>query len=112
MLYPDRRFVTIGAMILFFGGTTTCYKGVDDVKQGESPVAGMAIEEALKQHTDQLMNLPGVVGVAIGESEGKPCIKVLIVQKTPELANKIPSNLEGFPVVVEETGTIRALDRG
>ena len=75
-------------------------------------MTGMPIEEVLKQHTDQLMSFPGVVGIAIGESESKPCIKVLVVKKTAELSNKIPSNLEGFPVVVEETGTIRAIDGG
>ncbi len=72
-------------------------------------MAGKTIEAVLKQHTDRLMSLPGVVGTAIGVCEGTPCIKVLVVKKTPELVNEIPQTLEGYPVVIEETGEIRAL---
>ena len=68
------------------------------------------IEEVLKEHTDEWMSIPGVVGTAIGEYKGKPCIKVLVVKKTKELTEKIPSRVEGFPVVIEETGEIRALE--
>lgn len=68
-----------------------------------------SIESVLKQHTDQLLSLPGVVGTAISECEGKPCIKVLVVKETPELMAKIPRTLEGYPVVLEETGEIRPL---
>ena len=71
---------------------------------------GQTIEEVLSQHTDSLMSIPGVVGTAIGACEGKPCIRVLVVEKTPELLEKIPSTLEGFVVDVQETGEIRALD--
>ncbi len=72
-------------------------------------MVGKTIEAVLKQHTDRLLSLPGVVGTAIGECEGKPCIKVLVVKATPELVKSIPSALEGFPVIIEESGEIRAL---
>lgn len=75
-------------------------------------MAGKAIEAVLKEHTDRLMSLRGVVGTAIGACDGKPCIKVLVVKKSPELVNKVPPALEGFQVVIEETGEIRALDSG
>lgn len=55
------------------------------------------------------MAIPGVVGVGIGAVDGKPVIKVLVTQKTPELEKKIPQTLEGYAVVIEETGEIRAL---
>jgi hypothetical protein len=32
-----------------------------------------------------------------------------VIQKTPELEQKIPRTLEGYPVVIEETGEIRPL---
>ena len=72
-------------------------------------MAGKTIKAVLREHTDRLMSLPGVVGTAIGECEGKPCIKVLVVKETPELVNEIPRTLEGYPVIIEETGEIRAL---
>lgn len=107
-----RLFVFMAALVAVLGGTATCAKRVAEDERGGGIVAGKAIEEVLKQHTDRLMSLPGVVGTAIGECEGKPCIKVLVVKRTPELLKTIPSALEGFPVVIEETGEIRALDPG
>ena len=65
------------------------------------------IQTVLKEHTDKLMALPGVVGTGLGECSGKPCIKVFVVKKTP---NQIPSTLEGYTVAVQETGKFRALD--
>ena len=71
---------------------------------------GKAIQAVLAEHTDSLLSLPGVVGTAIGECQGEPCIKVFVVKRTPELVSKIPATLERFRVAVEETGEIRALD--
>ena len=68
------------------------------------------IEDALREHTDRLMALPGVVGTTQGLSDGEPCIKVLVVKKTSELLAQIPDVLEGYAVEVEETGVIRALE--
>ena len=66
------------------------------------------IEEALRQHTNSLMSLHGVVGTGQGLCDGRPCIKVFIGRKTPELLRQIPAEIEGYAVVVEETGDIRA----
>ena len=68
------------------------------------------IEAVLREHTDRLMTLEGVVGTAQGLCDGKPCIKVMVVKKTPELLAQIPDLLEGYTVEVQETGIIRALD--
>jgi hypothetical protein len=66
------------------------------------------IPVALERHKNQLMAIPGVVGVAEGRCNGKPCIKVY-VKKATETAGKIPSRIEGFPVSVEETGEFKPL---
>ena len=82
--------------------------------QGDEPVKnsrpGKSIAEVLKDQTDWLLSLPGVVGTGIGEYDGKPCIKVLVERNTEELARTIPKTLGGFPVVTVETGKIRPLD--
>jgi len=67
------------------------------------------VEQVLKDHTNELMSLPGVVGTAQSLADGKPCIKVYVLKKTSEPERKIPDILEGYPVVVQETGEIRAL---
>jgi hypothetical protein len=75
----------------------------------ESRMGQSSIQDVLKKKTDVLLSIPGVKGVAIGESEGKPCILVLVDKKDASSVAKIPSQLEGYPVVVEETGAIRRL---
>jgi len=67
------------------------------------------IKTVLQEHTDELMALPGVVGTGLGQCQGEPCIKVFIAAKTPDLQEKIPATLDGYQVVVEETGMFRAL---
>ena len=69
---------------------------------------GREIREVLKRHTDELMGMPGVVGVAEGESQGRPCIKVFVIKTTPELEKKIPRDLEGYKIKIEETGKVKA----
>ncbi len=64
----------------------------------------------LKAHTPRLMSLPGVVGVGEGRCAGAPCVKVLVLEKTPELVERIGDAIEGYKVEVVETGEIRALD--
>ncbi len=70
-----------------------------------------SIEIVLQEHTDELMSMPGVVGTAQSLCDDKPCIKVYVLELTPELEKKIPKNLEGYAVDIEVTGEIRALPK-
>ncbi|MCI0405697.1 MAG: hypothetical protein L0Z48_05485 [candidate division Zixibacteria bacterium] len=70
-----------------------------------------SIQRVQEEHTDHLMSIPGVVGTAIGEADGRPCIKVLVSQKTAEIEKGVPKSLEGYPVVIEVTGEFKALDQ-
>lgn len=70
---------------------------------------GRAIEEVLKAHTGQLMSIPGVVGTAQGLCSGRPCIRVFVIKKSAELERMIPDTIEGYLVVVEESGEFKAL---
>lgn len=71
-------------------------------------MSALTIEEVLKKHTDSLMIIPGVVGTGQGLCDGKSCITVFVVKKTPELEDKIPKTLEGYPIKIKETGVFRA----
>jgi len=77
-------------------------------ERGQSQTMPPSIEEAQRDLADRVMALPGVVGVAIGECDGEPCIKVLVAAGTAELAAKIPARFKGHRVVIDETGEIRA----
>ncbi len=68
------------------------------------------IEQVQEAHTDEWMAMPGVEGTAIGMSTDKPCILILSSVKASQLRGKIPSTVQGYPVIIQETGTFRALD--
>ncbi len=86
-----------------------CRKGSKD--EGSVPAMSTAdIIRAMDAHVDGLMAIPGVVGVAVGAlDDGTLCIKVLVAKKTPEHRTRIPKKIEGYPVVIEESGEIRAM---
>jgi hypothetical protein len=109
--FPRTRFRTIVATVSAACLAIAVYPettlGDESVK---TPRQERSIAEVLKDRTDWLLSLPGVVGTGIGECDGKPCIKVLVDRKTEELARTIPKTLGGFPVVTVETGKIRPLD--
>ena len=69
------------------------------------------INDVLRDHDEELMEIPGVVGVAIGllPDEETLCLKVMVIEETEDLKKRIPKTLEGHPVVVEESGVIRPL---
>ena len=68
----------------------------------------MPIRVAIERHSEELLDIPGVVGVAEGISDGRPVIQILVARRTPELMSQLPRTLEDHPVVVIESGEIRA----
>jgi hypothetical protein len=72
----------------------------------------ITIDEAKRRHEDELLDLPNVTGVAIGERGGKPVIKVFVTDQVRESMlgphERVPASLEGYEVDVEEIGVIRA----
>ncbi len=72
-------------------------------------MSGSNIKDVLLKHTDSLMTLPGVVGVAEGVSHGRPCIMVLVLEMNAEFLRRIPDTLEDYPVEIEESGQFRAV---
>jgi len=69
-----------------------------------------SIREVLKSHTDELMAVPGVVGVAEGESQGRPCIRVFVADKNSEFLRGLPGTIDGYRLLVVESGNFHALD--
>jgi hypothetical protein len=67
------------------------------------------IKLVLRERTREWMAIPGVVGTAIGRSEGKPCIMVFASSDPEKLRAIIPTTVEGHAVVIEKTGAFRAL---
>ena len=79
-------------------------------KEGKKEVPVRDINEVMNSHVDELMSIPGVVGVAVGELDDKtPCILVLVVEESDEINRKVPKKLEGHPVRLFVSGEIRPM---
>ncbi|MFV2007504.1 MAG: hypothetical protein ACC667_08650, partial [Longimicrobiales bacterium] len=63
------------------------------------------IEEAHRLLTNRVISKPGVAGTAIGQKDGKPCIKVYVESRDRKILDSIPSVFEGFSVIVEGSGS-------
>ena len=72
----------------------------------------MNIDAIQKKYEDQLMRLPNVTGVGIGEKSGKKVIKVFVTRKVPASSLQpqeiVPKTLEGCETDVEEIGVVTA----
>jgi hypothetical protein len=68
--------------------------------------------EIVKKYEGQLLQLPNVTGVGIGEKAGKVVLKVFVTHKVPESVLQphevVPKTLEGWETDVEEIGVITA----
>jgi hypothetical protein len=98
------------ASVLVAGALAACsgaQRGGVQQEGSGAPVAVRTIDQVLAAHSDSLMALPGVVGTAIGLSDGERCIKVMVTDSSVAAKSRIPPRLEGYRVVVEVTGTIR-----
>ncbi len=65
----------------------------------------MTIEAVMRKYEEQLMRLPNVAGVGIGEKSGKEVIIVFVTHKVKESALRpqevVPKSLQGFETDVE-----------
>ena len=77
-----------------------------------SAVQGKAIttiEEVKSKYTADLMALPGVVSVGIGrDRDGQLAIMVGLDGSHPEVVDKIPQELESYPVITHVIGPVKA----
>ena len=67
------------------------------------------IKDVLKEYSDILMDIPGVVAVGQGEWRGNQCIRVLVADRNNASLEQIPNVIDGYLVIVEESGEFRAL---
>jgi hypothetical protein len=96
--------IGVGALV------ASCSKAPNSRSAGDSSVTRPPIEDVQNAHTDAWMKIPGVVGTAIGLCNETPCIKVLVVRSTDDLRKAIPDSLQGYRVIIEETGVVRPQD--
>jgi hypothetical protein len=111
-MIPMFRMPVVSVSLVFlFIFSISCARERVDIGPKGNPMPDKPIEEVLKEHSTAIMSIPGVVGTGQSLCDDKPCVKVYVIQETPELDQKIPRMLEGYPVRIEETGEIRALPK-
>lgn len=90
----------------------SCSSYGSNVREKElSTVPGKTIEQVLKDNTSKWMAIQGIEGAAIGVCNDQPCIKIFTSIQPEEIQSMIPAALEGYPVVIEYTGSIRPLNQ-
>ena len=68
-----------------------------------------SIKDVKQTHEAQLMALPDVVSVGIGQDEhGKAAIVIGLAKPNAATASKIPDDIDGYAVIVRTTGAIKA----
>ena len=73
----------------------------------ESSVPPRPIEDVIAQYTNDLLAIEGVTVVFAGEDEQRnPVITIGVSEKSEEILRAIPEVLEGYPVVIQETGPV------
>lgn len=65
--------------------------------------------QAKEKTKEILKEVPGINGIGVTwDDEGKPCVRVNVdFEISEESRKKIPSFVQGVPVLVEETGKIQ-----
>ena len=105
-------------------GTCNSNAAATELAQNESPTSAtpsaasdvafehaMANAKAVKdRHDDEMMNIPGVVGTAVGNGDapGQAAIEVYVKKDTAEIRKHVPPQVEGVPVIIRETGDLNA----
>lgn len=69
------------------------------------------IAEVIRECSDELTTIPGVVGLAQGLRQEQPYIQVFVIAQTPELRCTLPRFFEGYPVRIQETGPIKIVPK-
>ena len=110
MALTARALLGVLGLAVVLGGAAGPARDAAAEGKGKT-MAEIPITQALEEATPGLMKIEGVVGTAQGLCEGAPCIKIYVAKKTPELLAQLPATIAGHPVMIVETGEIRALAR-
>jgi len=102
-----------GCLLVLVAAIAIQAAGCGKSPENKGGAPAMSTEDAIRvmdAHVKELMAIPGVIGVAVGAlDDGKPCITVLVSRKTSEQGKRIPKEIEGYTVVIEQSGEIRPM---
>ena len=94
-------------MMICLAGLLACGSNPEDT-HGVNAVPEKTIEQVLRENTEQLMAISGVVGTAQGKCSGKPCIYVFVAESSVARVEQVPSEIDGYQVQIRATGSFQA----
>jgi len=107
---PFRRLawaaLALGLLVAGCGGASDSGTG-----RARKTVKTSPITDVLAARTPELLRIPGVIGTGEGTEGGERVIVLFVNRRTAELDAKLPHELDGYAVVVRETGDITAPPR-
>jgi len=65
--------------------------------------------DTIARHAERLLSIPGVVGMAEGLLNGRPCIQIHLAVEDEALKRSLPAVLDDYPVVTMVTGEAELL---
>jgi hypothetical protein len=68
-----------------------------------------SVEDVKRRHEARIMRMRGVVGVGIGQKDGKDTIRIYVAEDLPKIRTKIPDSLDDVPVEIVVSGPFKAL---
>ena len=68
-----------------------------------------SIEQVQEDYTEKWLNISGVEATAIGLENNNPCIIVFSSIEAKKLRERVPSTVEGYPVIIKQTDKFHAL---
>lgn len=69
------------------------------------------LSDVIAAHLDEWFALDDVAGIAEGMLDGLPCIKIYLVQANSRTSLELPAEIDGYPVLIEVTGSFGTTDR-
>ncbi|HSK20517.1 MAG TPA: hypothetical protein VK912_15290 [Longimicrobiales bacterium] len=99
---PARPVLAVAVATLILAG---CSSGGNDRNTSGDESVKEDIEAVLERRTPELMRRAGVQGVGQALCDGRPCIRVYLLDAS--VAASLPDSLDGYPVSTVVTGPIR-----
>lgn len=106
----QRVITRVGLLALLVGSLGCTASPRQPASEEVQTVPSRSLSEVLKAHATDLMAIDGVTMVYEGELEdGRSCLVIAVQELDDALLERLPAQLEGYPVDVRESGTIRPL---
>ncbi|HWF44671.1 MAG TPA: hypothetical protein VG537_08510 [Candidatus Kapabacteria bacterium] len=70
-----------------------------------------SISQVLATRTPEWMKIPGVIGTGETKKDDAPAIMIMVDTLTESLRRTLPSKVEGYSIVIEQTGKVIPLNR-